>query len=251
MDPVGNIFDLKKYAIHDGPGIRTTVFFKGCPLDCWWCHNPECRNGESADRLPNREATVAALMAELAKDEIFYDQSGGGVTFSGGEPMTQIDFLDALLTACRSRRFHTAVDTCGYAPAEDFDRIYDRVDMFLYDLKIMDDKAHTKYTGQSNSLILENLALLAAKGNKVKVRIPVIPDITDSMANIEAIIQFLAARKSIRDVSLLPYNLFGEDKFKRFEITNRLGRLSTPSDADMAAVADKFRESGFRVKIGG
>ncbi len=251
MEPVGNIFDLKKYAIHDGPGIRTTVFFKGCPLDCWWCHNPECRNGDVSDGLPNRQMTVAEVMTEVAKDEIFYDQSGGGVTFSGGEPMTQIDFLDALLTACRARRFHTVVDTCGYASAEEFDRIYDRVDMFLYDLKIMDDKAHKKYMGLSNNLILENLTHLAARGNKVKIRIPIIPDITDNAANIDAIIQFLDSRKNVRDVSLLPYNLFGEDKFKRFSIPNRMGHLSTPTDADMAAIAGKFRESGFRVKIGG
>ena len=251
MEPAGNIFDLKKYAIHDGPGIRTTVFFKGCPLDCWWCHNPECRNGDSAKGLPNRKVTVAEVMAELVKDEIFYDQSSGGITFSGGEPMTQINFLDALLSACTVRRLHTIIDTCGLAPAEDFDRIYDRVDMFLYDLKIMDDTAHEKYTGQSNRVILDNLANLAARGNKVKVRVPIIPGITDSAANIEAMMQFLASRKNVRDVSLLPYNLYGEEKFRRFKITNRLGHLSTPTDSDMAAIATKFRDSGFRVKIGG
>ncbi len=251
MEPVGNIFDLKKYAIHDGPGIRTTVFFKGCPLDCWWCHNPECRNGESADGLPNREVTVAEVMTELVKDEIFYDQSGGGITFSGGEPMTQVDFLDALLTACRLRGFHTTVDTCGLAPANDFDRIYERVDLFLYDLKIMDDTDHQKYTGQSNSVILDNLANLSARGNKVRIRVPVIPGITDSAANIEAMIRFLEPRKNVRGVSLLPYNLYGEDKFRRFNITNRLEHLAPPAGSDMAAVASKFRQSGFRVKIGG
>ena len=175
----GVIFDLKKFAVHDGPGIRTTVFFKGCPLKCRWCHNPEGRHPElqaafrgtrntgekstdtTKDAMIGRTVSVQQLMREIKKDEIFYDQSGGGVTFSGGEPMMQIDFLFEILTACRKEGIATAVDTCGFTSYENFTRILPLVDLFLYDIKLIDDRTHKKYAGQSNRVILENLEKLS------------------------------------------------------------------------------------------
>jgi pyruvate formate lyase activating enzyme len=204
----GIVFDIKKFSIHDGPGIRTTIFFKGCPLRCWWCHNPEgltpepelmiranrcircdacldvcphgaiSRDGDKvftdvakclrcgtcvaacyaeARQIVGQEMAAAQVMAEIERDVPFYDESGGGATFSGGEPLLQPDFLCELLSACRARGIHTAVDTCGFAPWEVLDSVRKYVDLFLYDLKLMDEARHRAFTGVSNALILSNL----------------------------------------------------------------------------------------------
>jgi len=264
----GTIFDLKKYAIHDGPGIRTTVFFKGCPLDCWWCHNPEARKLEpetmkvrttrgSLDGSPvvieetvGRVVTVSEMMTEIRKDAIFYEESGGGVTFSGGEPMMQLPFLRSLLEACRAEEYHTAVDTSGYAPWKDFEAIADLVDLFLYDLKIIDDDAHVRYTTVTNAGILDNVRHLATRA-AVTVRVPLIPGITDTDANLNAIADFLTPLPQLRDVSLLPYNHLAHDKCRRFQLDDRVGDLKTQTDDDMRERASLFEARGFRVKIGG
>jgi len=269
MTTKGTIFDVKKYAIHDGPGIRTTIFFKGCPLDCWWCHNPEGKKPEpetiivktdggdsnspasAKKEIFGRVATVDSVMEEIKKDVIFYDQSGGGVTFSGGEPMMQVDFLCTLLRECKKNGIRTAVDTSGYAPFEEFEKIYDLVDCFLYDLKLIDDEAHQEYTGVSNKLILANMRDLSVKGGKTEPRIAMIPGITDTEENLEALAGFLATLGNIRQVCLLPYNKLGEDKFTRFNIVNRLGCLRTQTKAEMDGKAKQFRSCGYRVRIGG
>ena len=265
----GTIFDIKKFAIHDGPGIRTTVFFKGCPLDCWWCHNPEGRKletetlsvkpgGNTSDsgnaaktEVIGRDVSVEAVMDEILKDVIFYDQSGGGVTFSGGEPMMQPEFLYMLLQACKENGLNTAVDTSGYAPWVDFEKIYDLVDLFLYDLKLMDDEAHNEYTGVSNELILDNLLRLSSMGNKIEPRIPLIPGITDTEENLEAIARFLTPQKNIRHVVLLPYNRLGEDKFRKFDLTYKAGQLSVQTGDELEDKAEIFRSHGYEVRLGG
>jgi pyruvate formate lyase activating enzyme len=265
----GIIFDIKKFAIHDGPGIRTTVFFKGCSLDCWWCHNPEGRKletetvsvkpgGDASDsRIParteviGRDVSVASVMEEILKDVIFYDQSGGGVTFSGGEPMMQPEFLIELLQLCKENSLNTAVDTSGYASWDDFEKIYNLIDLFLYDLKLMDDESHIKYTGVSNELILENLARLSSMGSKIEPRIPLIPGITDTEENLEAIAEFLTPRKNIRQVVLLPYNRLGEDKSRKFDLTYKAGQLSVQSGDELENKVEIFRSHGYGVRIGG
>ncbi|MCP4706317.1 MAG: glycyl-radical enzyme activating protein [candidate division Zixibacteria bacterium] len=261
MCTTGIIFDLKKFAIHDGPGIRTTVFLKGCPLDCQWCHNPESRkSGPEKIQIKNRlikeesigeEITVEKLMKEIEKDKVFYKQSGGGVTFSGGEPMDQIGFLQEMLLLCQNNNISTAVDTSGFVPFEYFDKIYDLVDLFLYDLKIMENNLHQKYTGISNKLILDNLTKLAKMGDSVIIRIPIIPGVTDSRKNLNEIIDFVSPLKNITDICLLPYNKLGEDKRERFGITNKLGKLSTQETARMNELAAVFDLSRFQVKING
>ncbi len=263
----GIIFDLKKFALHDGPGIRTTVFFKGCPLDCWWCHNPEARKpqieslclkrslSESDDvshgETVGRRVTVDELMVEIMKDEVFYDQSGGGVTFSGGEPLMQVEFLRELLLASRSRGLHTTVDTSGYAPAEAFDRIDCLVDLFYYDLKIIDEATHQKYTGMSNRLILENFERLCQNGNRVQVRIPMIPGITDTDDNLEDTVRFIKPLSVITEIALLPYNRFGEDKWERFGMVSRLGDVAVPPEEVILARAERLRACGYTVSVGG
>ncbi|HVP07408.1 MAG TPA: glycyl-radical enzyme activating protein [Candidatus Acidoferrum sp.] len=266
MAHTGTIFDLRRFCIHDGPGIRTTVFFKGCPLDCWWCHNPEGRlkSVESITGAPNntgrssssrktfgRLVSVSDVLDEVLRDLPFYDQSGGGVTFSGGEPMGQIDFLDDLLTACSNAGLHCTVDTCGYAPFVDFERIRDRVNLFLFDLKLMDPAAHQTYIGVSNEMILSNLADLSELGSPVEIRLPLIPDITDTQENLEAVAAFLKPLNSIRRISLLPYNRLGEDKVERFDLPGRRLHLQTQNPEALEEKASYLRSSGFEVRIGG
>lgn len=265
----GIIFDIKRYAIHDGPGIRTTAFFKGCPLDCRWCHNPEGKKCEpetiivrnrrkGSGKYKKREketfgrmVTVEDLMTEIRKDAIFYDQSCGGVTFSGGEPMMQMDFLNAVLRACKSDGFSTALDTCGHAPPDDFERISGLVDFFLYDLKMIDDGRHMKCIGVSNSLILDNLVMLSEKGHRIILRIPLIPGITDTDANLADILKFIESIKNVNEISLLPYNKLGEDKLGKFGMKNILGPLQTQTRAELDLKAARFRSRGYKVQIGG
>lgn len=268
MAITGTIFDIKKFAIHDGPGIRTTVFLKGCPLDCWWCHNPESRSpvqaddsvpsGSSSDggnqvrdRVKGWSVSVDELLNELLKDLIFYDQSGGGVTFSGGEPLLQIDFLEEMLQQCQRSGLHTAVDTSGYAKWSDLERLYDLVDLFLYDIKLIDEQAHIKYTGLSNKLILTNLKKLCRLGDKVTVRIPLIPEITDTDQNLKATATFLSQLQNVSRVCLLPYNKFDREKLQRYNLG--APRCSPPerTSEDVRRAGRFLKSHGYRVSIGG
>lgn len=262
----GDIFDIKRFAIHDGPGIRTTVFFRGCPLVCWWCHNPEARVDcgretyrkrsidltlPSTDNVIGPEVKLETLLGEIARDSIFYDQSHGGVTASGGEPMMQIEFLSALLAACRSRGIATTVDTSAYAPWPDFERILDLVDLFMVDLKLIDDSQHMKYTGVSNEIILDNFTRLMDAGVRVRARLPMIPGITDTKENIDEIISFIVKYEGLEMVSLLPYNRLGEDKFDRLGIEYGPGALRTQTPDEMKDISGIFEKAGLTVRIGG
>jgi len=290
----GRIFNIQKYSIHDGPGIRTTVFFKGCPLSCIWCHNPEsqsfvpeimqynkrcigcgkcvevCEYGALLDRdkctscgkcaevcyakareLAGKLMTVPEVIAQIDKDSIFYDESGGGVTFSGGEPLSQAGFLLELLKQCKKNEYHTAVDTSGYGTAETIKAISGMTDLFLYDLKLMDDDKHIKYTGVSNKLILENLQIISQLGNRIFIRIPLIPGINDDNSNIIATAKVIQETAGIEQVNLLPYHNIAADKYNRLGKQSRLMEIPVPSDEYMESVAEKFLEYGIKVKIGG
>ncbi len=265
----GIIFDIKKFALHDGPGIRTTVFFKGCPLNCQWCHNPESHNrtpetvcvkirrnnsGDSSVTKDERfgyEATTEDVISEIKKDMVFYEQSGGGVTFSGGEPLLQTEFLKELLIECRKLRIHTAVDTSGYTPFDDISEIRDLTDMFLYDIKIMDEKLHKKYVGVSNRLILDNLNQLAESGANIIPRIPLIPGITDTKENLESTAEYLSSIKNIHKISLLPYNKLAEDKREKFNMNLELGKMKTQSGSFLKDITNIFTIRGFSVSVGG
>ena len=269
MTDRGIVFDIKKYSLHDGPGIRTTVFLKGCPLKCWWCHNPESQNpqpdvvektgrrrefhtrfSENKDAI-GRGVTVGEIMQEIEKDTIFYDESGGGVTFSGGEPLMQPDFLFALLTECKRQEFHTAIDTTGYAPFKVIDRMTSKTDLVLYDLKLIDDEAHEKYTGVPATPVLENLQKLAAKDIHITIRIPIVPGITDGDDNLDRMMDFLYELGLTRDISLLPYNRFGEEKYRRLCMENRMESVSPPSREAMDTIKSRFEKNGFVARIGG
>ncbi|MCP4685297.1 MAG: glycyl-radical enzyme activating protein, partial [bacterium] len=240
-------------------------FFKGCPLNCRWCHNPESRlaepethavsnsswGGQARDETIGRKVTVDEVVAEVLKDEIFYDQSGGGVTISGGEPLHQPDFLQGLLKACKRHGLHTAVDTSGCAEYGVFERVREFVDLFLYDLKVMDAEDHEKYTGVSNREILANLKRLAAEGESIIVRVPLIPEISDTRANLEAVAEFLNPLKNIRSVNLLPYNKLGEDKARRFDLQCGRNRWTVQSQVKLDDKRKWLESLGYEVKIGG
>ena len=298
----GVIFDIRKYSIHDGPGIRTAVFFKGCPLRCWWCHNPEGQNIEpelvyresrcigcgECSRSCQREAislvaqsisvnrddcvlcgnccrmcpsdalsiagkqmSVKEILEEIEKDRIFYEESGGGVTFSGGEPLLQPDFLNTLLNECKERAIHTTVDTCGFAQYEIIDRIRGKVDLFLYDIKTMDSRKHRKYTGASNERILKNLKKLAEGGSSIVVSFPIIPGINDDDKNVTRTAEFISSLPNIQQVNLLPYHKAGIEKYKNLDKPYKLGRIQPPSNQRINSVKEKMEASGIRVGIGG
>jgi len=297
----GIVFDVKRYAVNDGPGIRTTVFFKGCPMRCWWCHNPESQNpkpelmykrtrckgsGECVKKCPKkaiskggqyvsinrklcnscgkcalacpsdalmlvgRAAGADEMLKEIERDVTFYDESGGGVTFSGGEPLMQPDFLEALLGDCKERNIRTALDTCGYASCETVDRIMDKVDLFLYDIKSMDDQTHRKYTGVSNKLVIQNFKRLAENGSSISIRFPVIPGVNDNTENIIRTGEF-ALSHSVKQVCLLPYHRAGIEKYRSLDKTYRLKDIQSPSDEKMQMIKEKLITLGLDVRIGG
>lgn len=184
----GIIYDIKHYAIHDGPGIRQTIFFKGCSLACWWCHNPESMDPKpfsfikiiksGGNKCQEKKETVGEyftvdeLLAEIEKDILFYEESGGGVTFSGGEPFVQFPFLVEMLMACRNKDIHTCVDTSGQVAKEKLLKVAELCDLFLFDIKHIDSEMHKKYTGIGNELILSNLKMLDEMGQKIWIRLP-------------------------------------------------------------------------------
>lgn len=264
----GLIFSVKRYSVHDGPGIRVTFFLKGCPLSCRWCHNPEGilpvpENVMRTDKVGVNEFMVPETAGRLYsaeditgildKEKIFISQSGGGVTFSGGEPLLQTGFLSEALMACKRRGYHTAVDTSGYADRENYIKILPHTDLFLFDIKHLDDSMHLKYTGVSNELIISNLQLILDRGADVMIRIPVIPGINDDDKHLEMLVNFLAGRKeaNIRKVNLLPYHRVGASKYKKFNIPYMMDGVEPSSPARMKELKQYFEETGLKVKIGG
>ncbi len=296
------IFDIKKFAIHDGPGIRTTVFFKGCPLACWWCHNPEAMApkrelvlfedkciacGEcfrvcpeaAHEKLPDgsrvyhrdrcvlcgacaevcyaealvmegREVTVEDLMVELRKDIPFYENSGGGVTLSGGEPTLQHEFALSLLEECKAEGLHTAVDTSGQTPWRVFETLLPYIDLVLYDIKHIDESNHQVHTGSHNRRILANLERLGNSGTAIEIRMPVVPSINDTDAGIERTARFLAGIQGITRIELLPYHKLGASKYGRLDMKYRLAELEPPPAERMEAIAAVLRSHGLEVHVG-
>lgn len=263
----GLIFDIKRYAIHDGPGIRTTVFLKGCPLSCWWCHNPESRSprperliktvriGEKEfqrEETVGRYYSVAEVMAVIERERIFMEQSGGGATFSGGEPLMQASFLLGLLKACHEQGIPTAVDTSGIASRAAFRRVIPFTNLFLFDLKHLDDEQHRRYTGASNRLILENLQTIADSGADIWLRVPLIPGYNDDEKHLERLRAFIRQdrRDNIRQLSLLPYHPV-DAKYGRCGMEFKPGKLEPPSRERMLTLQQFFETAGIKTVIGG
>ncbi len=296
----GTIFDIKRYALYDGPGIRTTVFLKGCPLACWWCHNPESQAPETelliranrctrcgacaeicpqdaiyleattsmTDRtrcercgrcvetcfsgardLVGREIPLAELLREVERDTPFHDASGGGVTFSGGEPLLQAEFLAAALRACREREIHTVVDTCGYALWEVFEGLRRDVQLFLYDLKLLDDDRHVFYTGVSNALILRNLRTLSERGARIIVRVPLIPGVNDDVESLQQLGAFMASLPQRHLVELLGYHDIAGAKYAALGREYLLAGVPVPAPEALEAACRTLEARGVEVRL--
>jgi len=297
----GLVLDIRKYSIHDGPGIRTTVFLKGCGLSCWWCHNPEsqapgfeaivrdnrcircgacvdaCGHGaitwtdagpvtdraqcaacgdcsavcyaEARERV-GREMAADEVLAEVLQDLPFYEESGGGMTLSGGEPLLQADFTAALLAGAKALGLHTALDTCGFAAWDALERVRADVDLFLYDLKLMDDERHRRFTGVSNAPVLRNLRRLSELGHRIRLRVPVIPDVNDDEENLRAVAAFATDLPHLEGADLLPYHHIGVDKYERLDRMYRLPDARSPSQARLEVVARFLEGNGLAVGTG-
>ncbi len=261
----GIIFKIKRYALHDGPGIRTTVFLKGCSLSCPWCHNPEGQrpeietirlsvnrnNGKPAHEPVGWGISTDELLAEIEKDRIFFDTSGGGVTFSGGEPLMQAAFLTQMLAGCQTRGLHTVVDTSGFASLAEIQQVAEHTDLFLFDLKLINPEAHLRQTGCSNQSILENLKWLDRMGKAVIVRIPLVPGMTDDPGNIDAMAKLMTELSTLHQVDILPFHRVGAGKYDRLGRPDPLAGIAPYSPDAVNAVRQQLENSGFKAGIGG
>lgn len=266
MNTKARIFEVKRFAVHDGDGIRTTVFFKGCPLRCLWCHNPEgisteqqiafyehkcigcgaCRKADfvvsdclgEARVQYGKDITLDALLPILLEDKDFYDSSGGGVTLSGGECLLQASFCAKLLKALQENKIHTAVDTCGFVSKEQLDKVIPYTDIFLYDIKAYDEDVHIRCTQRSNRQILNNLIYLDSRGKESEIRIPYVPDFNDNQ--IEKIARFLSQLKNILKVRVLSYHNYAGSKYKALNLPCQLpSRL--PTEEEIEAAKEKLK----------
>ena len=305
---LGRIFEIQRFSIHDGPGIRTTVFLKGCPLRCLWCHNPEgmapekalsfvpekcigcgycfraCERGahktaaepgadgaasggkHTLDRevcvvcgacteecyakaleLVGRDVTVEEALDDVLRDRPFYETSGGGMTLSGGEPLMQIEFTEALLRAAKGAGLHCVVETCGFAGRDRFERILPHVDLFLYDIKEMDPARHQELTGVPNGLILANLRSLHDAGAAVLVRLPIIPGLNDRDGHFRALAGLARSLPNLLGFEVMPYHRLGTSKLNRFGLEDKLGEVRTPAAGDVEGWVSTLRRLGAHV----
>ena len=255
----GRIFDIQKYSIHDGPGIRTIVFLKGCPLRCKWCCNPEAQIRDiqimvqgGKEKTVGRDVSVEEVMEEVMKDSAYYRRSGGGLTLSGGECLLQPDFAGALLRAAKENGLHTAIESTGFAKFETIqEKILPWLDLYLMDIKHMDSKKHKMFTSQPNERILENARKITDAGQKLIVRVPVIPTFNDTPEEIYAIAQFARSLKGVEEMNLLPYHRLGQDKYAGIGREYTLAHLVPPSNEHMEMLKEVAESAGIRVKIGG
>ena len=300
------VTNIQKYSIHDGDGIRTTVFFKGCHLRCWWCHNPETQRfekelqvdipkctgcGRCVDRCPQgaisismegksvtdrekcivcgkcvdaclgnyrtvvgHDYTVKELVKICLQDQMFYEESGGGVTLSGGEVMAMdIEYIRYLVKALYHEGISVTIDTCGQAPFSNYEAILPYVDTWLYDIKVMDDELHKKYIGMSNKLILENLKGISKAGARIYIRIPTVKEVNGNHEAMAEIIDFLRANDIRPDqVNLLPYHSTGSHKYGKLGREYQAAGLTVPTDEEMESFVKQWNDAGYvNVKIGG
>ncbi len=253
----GRIFDIQKFSVHDGPGIRTIVFLKGCILRCRWCCNPESQEYKIQEMNQNgkiktigKDVTVQEVLDEVEKDRIYFRRSGGGLTLSGGESMCQPDFAEALLMEAHERGINTAIETTACVPWETVARLLPYLDTVLLDIKHMDSNKHKEFTTQPNELILENAKKIAHSGVNLIVRVPVIPTFNDTVEEISAIARF-AHSIGVKHMHLLPYHRFGYDKYVGLGREYLMGDLPTPTDEKMNTLLDAANKENIIAQIGG
>lgn len=252
-EDVGRVFDIQKFSLHDGPGIRTVVFLKGCPMACAWCSNPNSRklqvlqlkdaNDPNVLVADSRDYPVGEVVRVCLQDLPFYEESGGGVTLSGGEALVQHRFATRLLRTLRAEGVHTAVETTGYAAPAVFDKVLAEVDLLIIDVKHHDRSLHEKWTGVSNELPLRNLASAVAAGRPVLVRVPVIPGVNDSLGDAAAFARLLAPI-GVTEVQLLPFHQFGERKYELLGWDYQLAGVPALHEEDLVTYRQAFADHG-------
>lgn len=254
----GRIFDIQRFSVHDGPGVRTIVFLKGCPLRCRWCCNPESQSYEIQKMLQNgeekivgRDVTVGEVLETVLKDRIYYRRSGGGLTLSGGEMLMQPDFALALLKAAKEQGITTAVESTAFAPFATIEKMLPYIDTFLMDIKHMDSAKHKEYTSQPNELILENAARIAKSGTNLIIRTPVIPSFNDSADEIAAIARFASSLPNVKEMHILPYHRIGQDKYAGLGREYTLSHITPPTGEHMEGLLRVVNSYGLQGKIGG
>ncbi len=257
-DIKGRIFNIQKYSVHDGPGVRTIVFIKGCPLRCRWCCNPESQEFEvqkmqvgGKEKIVGRDVTVAEVMDNVLRDMPYFRRSGGGLTLSGGECLTQLDFSEGLLRYAKDFGITTAVESTAFAPFEKIERLLPYLDYYLMDIKHMNSEKHKEYTKQPNELILKNAAKLArSEHTELTVRVPVIPGFNDTEEEISDIASFAASLGVLR-LHLLPYHRMGADKYAGLGREYLMGDVYPPSNEKMQKLKRAAERHNIKVQIGG
>ena len=258
MERKGRIFNIQRFSIHDGPGIRTIVFFKGCYMRCAWCCNPESQRYEietliegGKEKTVGRDVTVQDIMPEILADLPYYRRSGGGVTLSGGEVLAQADFATELLRTCKEAGLHTAIESSANAPFSDIEKLLPYLDLYLMDIKSMDSIKHKEYTGVPNERILENAKLIAESGVELIIRTPVVPSFNDTEADIRAIATFARKLPGVREYHLLPYHRLGQEKYTGLGRVYSLSEIEPPPKEKMQYLLSVAEESGLKCQIGG
>ena len=258
MGKTGRIFNIQRFSIHDGPGIRTIVFFKGCYMRCAWCCNPESQRFEietmmenGKEKIVGKDVTVEEVMPEILADKPFYRRSGGGVTLSGGEILCQPEFAAELLKECKACGLHTAVESTAVASFDKIEMILPYLDLYLMDVKHMNSEKHKEYTGWGNERILENAKKIAASGVELIIRTPVVPTFNDSAEDIRAIAKFAAGLEGVKEYHLLPYHRLGQDKYAGLERNYSLKEIEPPTQEKMQYLLSVAEESGLKCQIGG
>jgi pyruvate formate lyase activating enzyme len=254
----GTLSEIQRFSVHDGPGIRTLVFLKGCPLRCQWCCNPENIHIEPQIMMvqgkPNRvgrTVSVGELMEEIRKDMIYYRRSGGGVTLSGGEVLFQPNFTRAILQACKAERMHTAIESSAFADFSVIEHILPWLDLAMCDLKHVDNEKHQRFTGRSNEVILENLRRIGLSGTPLIIRVPVVPGFNDTPREIAMIATYAASLPGVRQLHLLPYHRLGESKYNNLGQPYLLTGIEPPTSQHMAELLEVAKRSGLRCQVGG
>lgn len=259
IQQTGRIFDIQRFSIHDGPGIRTIIFLKGCPLRCQWCCNPESQNREIETMTINgkpkqigKDVTVKQVIEEVLKDRLYYRRSGGGMTLSGGESLLQPEFASALLCSAKKLGIHTAMESTAFG---EFSMIAEKIlpylDLFLMDIKHMDDEKHRQFTGQSNRRILENARKLAESGCNLIIRVPIIPSFNDTPKEIAAISRFVASLSSVKQLHLLPYHRLGQGKYTQLGRKYFLTEVLPPTEEKIFTLSTVAQTTGLKIQIGG
>ncbi len=258
LETKGRIFDIQRFSTHDGPGIRTIVFLKGCPLRCRWCCNPESQsyeiqqmNQKGTLKTIGRDVTVKEVLDEVLRDRPYYRRSGGGLTLSGGESLWQPDFAVALLEACKENGINTAIETTGFAEEQVIERFIPHLDLFLMDIKHINSRKHEEFTTRPNETILKNARLIAEKAKKLIIRVPVIPGFNDTEAEIGDIADFAVNLPNVNEIHLLPYHRMGRDKYEGLGREYLMGDVPSPTAEKMQTLLEVCRNKGLTAHLGG